>query len=160
MSVLRYIAVQTNGRFDELCRIMETETEIWGETYIGGQWIEEPSVISRYIREPGPDEFFHDEQRAQELMRILDEQNKLQGDVLRYIAVQNNGQVDELCRIIKTEIGRWGESYVQGRWVKDSSVMSKYMVEAGSVEFFHDEARALLLMKLLDSRDKTEQTEK
>jgi hypothetical protein len=72
MSVLRYIAVQHNGQVDGLCRILETETEIWGESYVRGKWVEDPSVMPRYGMEPGSDEFFHDEARAQELMKFLD----------------------------------------------------------------------------------------
>jgi hypothetical protein len=76
MSVLRYIAVYNDGQVDGLSRIIETETAIWGEYYFRGQWIKHPSVMARYEMEPGPDDFFHDEQRAQELMKMLDIKHK------------------------------------------------------------------------------------
>ena len=74
MKILRYILeLDSNNNVDGLCRIIETETELWGEYYDGnGIWKEDDYVTISYIREPGNGEFFHDEEYAKEIMAYID----------------------------------------------------------------------------------------
>ena len=74
MKVYRYILeLGPNNEIEGLSRIVETNTAMWGEYYDGkGIWKKADYVIASYIREPGHDEFFYDEERANEIMAYID----------------------------------------------------------------------------------------
>jgi hypothetical protein len=74
MKIVRYILeLDSNDEVEGLARILQTETQLWGEYYAGhGVWKESEYVIASYIREPGNGEFFHDEERAKEIMTLID----------------------------------------------------------------------------------------